>query len=157
MTAVGMATSANFFTRRRRLRARFRLRQEPQTQTPASRLTVSLERLSAGMVPAHGVVFAAKGSLMKGLGGKLFQWIKKLASAVSVAGMIALGLFVYTEFTAAWQKRGLPTIPITALSHPPPGAQNTIVDHQRRDAIPSHREERTQPRHTLSLLDDYVG
>jgi hypothetical protein len=97
------------------------------------------------------------------LRGQFAIWLKKLVGAVSVAGMIALGLFVYTEFTQAWQKRGLPTIPISALAAldqaTQQGQQNMSSGYatDSRGGAQQPRGRRDNRQQSLSLLDDYVG
>jgi hypothetical protein len=133
----------------------------PRAKKAPRRPMINLRRLAGATVPAHGLSVTSRGIVAGGLGGKFFFWIRKLLGAVSVAGMIALGLFVYTEFTEAWEKRGLPTIPISALAALDKASQG----HQNRPAGPADRggmyqsqgrrdENRQQP---LSLLDDYIG
>lgn len=122
---------------------------------------INLRRLAGSVVPAHGLVVTSRGISAGGFGGRIMMWLRKLLGAVSVAGMIALGLFVYTEFTQAWQKRGLPTIPISALSALDEAAQGKSTGpavssgHGGMYQSKSRSDQGTQQ--NLSLLNDYIG
>ena len=145
--------------RRQRLRRHSQIGEQPVRGKSLSRAVIDLQRLAVGAVPAHGLAVGCRGISAAGLGGKFLLWLRKLAGAVSIAGMIALGLFVYTEFTEAWGRRGLPSIPISALAaldqtaQRPPGTQG-MGDHPR-DSYQSRR--RSEPRQQMSLIDDYIG
>lgn len=120
---------------------------------------IDLGKLSRGFVPAHGLYTgASSGMIASGIGGRFLTWMRKLAGAVAIAGMIALGLFVYTEFTQVWKKRGLPTIPISALAaFEGVTQQGEKLGGSSNDSSsryqPSYQrgQQRQQP---LSLLDD---
>ena len=124
-----------------------------------SRNVIDLKKLARGVVPAHGFVTKGCALAVGGFGGRLFLWVRKLLGAVSVAGMIALGLFIYTEFTQAWQKRGLPTIPISALAALDKATQQGPAQSGAGEAGRGYRPEQGGARRqqTLSLLDDYPG
>ena len=135
-----------------------RLRRRSPQGKVASLPLIDLKKLALGSVPAHGFSVISRG--MNGTGVGFLSWMKKLLGAISIAGMIALGLFVYTEFTQTWEKRGLPVIPISALS-----ALDQMTRQEKRPGyLPSdnhgvnHSQERRDGRHRpFSLMDDYVG
>jgi hypothetical protein len=137
-------------------------KEEPAPKKKLSIPTINLRKLASGTVPAHGLVVTSRGIIAGGFGGKFLFWLRKLLGAVSVAGMIALGLFVYTEFTQAWQKRGLPTIPISALAALDQAAQQGQPQVRpsgsgSATAYQPNQQRRGGGQQTLSLLDDYIG
>ena len=157
--AIGAARH-NRKKRAARLAARA-ARAREREETP-SRPVIDLRSLASAVVPAHGLVMSSRGISAGGLAGKFFFWFKKLLGAVSVAGMIALGLFIYTEFTQAWQKRGLPMIPISALvalddaTHQGPSTRGPTSS--RGDTYrPRGRGDSRQQGQQMNLLDDYIG
>jgi len=137
----------------------FAVPDRPKQQGPRM---VDLRRLAGSVVPAHGLIINSRGISAGGFGGRVFMWMRKLLGAVSVAGMIALGLFVYTEFTHAWQKRGLPTIPISALSALDEAAQQgrssgSATTTGRGDVYQPGVRRESGAQRNLSLLNDYIG
>ena len=120
---------------------------------------LDLARLASLTVPAHGLVVNRGMSAAGKIGGTFLPWLRRLFGAVAIASMIALGLFVYTEFTASWQKRGLPSIPITALAalerpmqthdNPQTSARGTPQGQGQGAGV--SRQQR------FNALNDYVG
>ena len=139
--------------RRRKRMAREGATTAPRSSETANRPVINLRTLAKGTVPAHGLVMAGSGFGRRRWGGNFFPWLKRLLGACAVASAIAMGLFVYTEFVAAWKNRGLPTIPITALNAigeagqtgVPPGA------HSVRQPVNHSRQQK------LDILNTYVG
>ena len=117
-----------------------------------------LGALARGTVPLHGVVVTRGG--LRGVTrymGNFLPWLKRLLSACAMASAIAMGLFVYTEFVQAWKDRGLPTIPITALS-----ALEQAGQKEQPISNPGQPEGRNYPQsdtrqQRFKILDDYVG
>jgi hypothetical protein len=115
--------------------------------------SLNLAALAAATVPAHGLVVNSRGA-SGGLLRTMAPWMKRLFGAVGIASMIALGLFVYTEFTGAWTKRGLPSIPISALA----ALESMPQAQPGSPAAPRGQPQgRGGQQQKLELLNDYVG
>lgn len=119
---------------------------------------LDLAALASVTVPAHGLIINSRGATSAGRVGSAVRtfapWLRRLFGAVAIASMIALGLFVYTEFVGAWQKRGLPSIPISALSAIGAQAQEMTDPQAYARGQPASPNQRQQK---LELLNDYVG
>jgi len=130
----------------------------PEKTTVSSRPMLDLAALASVTVPAHGLIINGRGAASAGKIGSTIRtfapWLRRLFGAVAIASMIALGLFVYTEFVGAWQKRGLPSIPISALSAIGEHAQNLGDPQTHARGQPASPNQRQQK---LELLNDYVG
>ena len=126
--------------------------------TVSSRPMLDLAALASVTVPAHGLIVNSRGVTSAGKIGSAVStfapWLRRLFGAVAIASMIALGLFVYTEFVGAWQRRGLPSIPISALSAIGEHAQNLGDPQAQPRGQPASSSQRQQK---LELLNDYVG
>jgi len=115
---------------------------------------LNLAALAGITVPAHGLVMVRGATGNGGFIAAMTPWLKRLLGAVGIASMIALGLFVYTEFTGAWTKRGLPAIPISALAAlemPRSGEVSPQSYPRGQPPAPSGRQQK------LELFNDYVG
>lgn len=129
-----------------------------RSETEKKKLVLDLGALARGTVPLHGIVVTGSGlrGATKYLGNFL-PWLKRLLSACAMASAIAMGLFVYTEFVQAWKDRGLPTIPIAALS---------ALEQAGQKGQPISTTDQTEGRNypqtntaqqRFKILDDYVG
>ena len=114
---------------------------------------LDLAQLASITVPAHGLV-VNRGMSSAGKVGTFLPWLRRLFGAVAIASMIALGLFVYTEFTASWQQRGLPSIPISALAALETPLQPQANPQASARGTPQRGGTRQQ---TFNALNDYVG
>lgn len=117
-------------------------KRKKKKKRPKSKL--DLASLMRGEVPAHGFV---RGSTSKprSITRKIGGWLSKLAGVAGIASMIAVGVFVYTEFTSRWQQRGMPMVPIQALSMPSGGTQPTHATDSR-----DYRQRRYQTENSRS-------
>jgi hypothetical protein len=116
---------------------------------------LDLARLASITVPAHGLVVNRGMSSAGKVGGTFLPWLRRLFGAVAIASMIALGLFVYTEFTASWQQRGLPSIPISALAALEAPLQTQANPQVSARGTPQRGGATRQQ--TFNALNDYVG
>lgn len=151
IAAIG--ATVNSHNRRKRVAAP--VQRQPRV---SSRPMLDLAALASVTVPAHGLIVNSRGATSAGRIGSSVRtfapWLRRLFGAVAIASMIALGLFVYTEFVGAWQKRGLPSIPISALTAMGSEVQNMTDPTGQARGQPASPNQRQQK---LELLNDYVG
>jgi hypothetical protein len=150
----------------RRRRIMLGLVSDPTEQSSSSNLMFGI---AAVAVPAHGFVVGSKGLVSTGavrqaVRSPVFAWIRKFLGACLWASAIAAGMLIYTTFTAKWQAKGYPVIPISALA-----AMDQATAGQSRvgNAIPlagsggAHGSSGSQPRkeksRQTSFLDEYEG
>lgn len=121
---------------------------------------IDIGALATGVVPVHGLVSGGRfGFISQGL----MAWCKRLLGVVAIASMIAIGLFIYTEFSARWRDRGLPVLPIQALAmasgataaggRVTPG--NSGYDRHHRGYQQNRAQQPQNDRGQSSLLDVY--
>lgn len=111
------------------------------------------------VAPVHGLIVTSSGLSRRAMNtpnwvGTFVPWMKRMLGACAVASAIAMGLFVYTEFVQAWKVRGLPTIPITALSAIEQAGQAATTP---LDARPGPQPQGQPRQQKLSQFDDYTG
>lgn len=125
------------------------------------------------VVPAHGFIVSGGGivnstapaaSPMPTVSAEP-GWIQSFLGACAWAFMIAAGSLVYNHFVGKWTAKGLPILPMAALTtqdNPQPRGGPAIplgssTNQQQRQAHRQQQQQQQGPQAVPSYLDQYEG